>query len=1023
MKRFLLPALFILIAQVTWGQTTTLSGRIFSAEDSTALQGSGVSILETYIGTYSEQDGSFILRNIPTGPCTLSVTCLGFQELRAPLNLTAKEINVGTIMLHESSIDLEEIVVTALVPAVVQMGDTTQYNADAFKTNPDADADELVSKIPGVILEDGKIEAQGEQVMKVYVDGEPFFFDDPLAALKNLPASVIQNIQIFDDMSDQAKFTGFDDGERVRAINIVTRGRAKNTTLFKAEASGGYDILDDPLGRYLAGGNFSRFSKKNRITLTGLSNNINTSQFNQGQNTTMDNNGNVINQSAGVNTLNNYGLNYTYTGTKVKLTAAYTFNDNSAKIVRDGYTYNTSGMGNMAGREDYVYSDNYTWSTSHKANLRFEWKFSKQNTFVWTPQVTFGKSGGDPYVRTLNVRNGTPTQRSLVWTPSETERHSISGNALLTHRFSTPGRSLSLNFNYSISDSETEQYRHTIYRDNYNKNRSDWALSSVVARRTGTENHGNVMRLKLTYTQPLAKGHSLSANLLGNINRGIYNKQVYTYKAADDDYTVKPDRLSNFFDRDYNSYGGNVGYLYKDSTYTLNASLDYMRLNQKRNQFEPRPILNKQEFNTFQPLVSLRYAVATGRFIRLEYTGETLLPDIQYMGSVINDASPNNLLLGNPDLKPGYEHSALFLYTSANTEKSRNFSFTLSAKTISNYVTTKTTLAGDTVFLNNGDIFIPDNPKNALLIERVNLDGYFSGRVASTYGFAVKPIKSNINISAGYSFIRNPSIYGIKGYSNSHITNMRLGITSNISQKIDFSAFYNASLRKNYNTTKKNTSYFQQTFFLSANIIFWKGLVFNTNFRWKCYDSRSSKHQYPYVVVEDHRFVYVLGDARNPGRDYSESQFMLNVSLGKKFLPKKNLEVRLTASDLFNETGGIQHTVKTNSVEDIRTNTLGRHFMLRVMYSFNSMTHGKNALQNKGTNNPAQTRQGNVQGKQGQNVNQNKQGGSQTRQGSNLTNKANSNTQLKKQGSTGASNGGQTQNKTNKQTKAAAGSK
>lgn len=567
---------------------------------------------------------------------------------------------------------------------------------------------------------------------------------------------------------------------------------------------------------------------------------------------------------------------------------------------------------------------------------------------------------------------------------SETDRYGISGNALLTHRFATPGRSLSLNFNYSINNSETEQFRHTIYRDSYNKNKSDWTLGTNVARRTTTENWGNVMKLKLTYTQPLAKGHSLSANLLGNVNQGIYDKQVRTYKAADDDYTVKPDRLSNFFDRDYNSYGGNIGYLYKDSLITINANLDYMRLNQKRNQFEPRPILTKQEFNTFQPLVSMRYTLTQGRFIRLEYSGSTVLPDIQYMGSVINDASPNNLLLGNPDLKPGYEHSALFFYTAANTEKSRNFSFTVSAKTISDYVTTKTTMAGDSVVLNNGDVFYPENPKNALLIERVNLDGYFSGRVASTYGFAFKPLKSNINLSAGYSFIRTPSIYGVMSHSNSHITNVRLGITSNISQKIDFSAFYNASLRKNYNTTKKNTTYFQQTFFCSANIVFWKDLVFNTSFRWKHYKNTSSKHQYNYVFVENHKFVYVLGDARNPGRDYSESQFLLNVSLGKKFLPKKNLEVRFTANDLFNETGGIQHTVKTNSVEDIRTNTLGRHFMLRVMYSFNSMYHGKAAKQNKGGNfNQGQTRQWNNQNgqnKQGQNGGQNKQG---TGQGNN----------------------------------------
>ena len=147
-------------------------------------------------------------------------------------------MDLGIIYLRTASKDLGNVTVTQ---SVIQMkNDTMEISASAFKTKPNAVAEDLLKKIPGMeVAKDGSVKSQGETVQRVLVDGKRFFGDDPKMATRNLPPDVIDKIQLFDDLSDQSKFTGFDDGNRVKTINITTKKDKRKGYFGKLVLGGG----------------------------------------------------------------------------------------------------------------------------------------------------------------------------------------------------------------------------------------------------------------------------------------------------------------------------------------------------------------------------------------------------------------------------------------------------------------------------------------------------------------------------------------------------------------------------------------------------------------------------------------------------------------------------------------------------------------------------------------------------------------------------------------------------------------
>jgi hypothetical protein len=232
-------------------------------------------------GAVTGAGGVFWLKNVPQGAYTLVVERLAYTPFRKPITVSsasADTMRLGVLRLQSSAVKTQEIEVSERAARVEVKGDTLEYNAKAFKTDKNAAAEDLIRKLPGIEVENGTVKAQGENVRRVLVDGKPFFGDDPTAVLKNLPAEIIDRIQVSDQMSDQAQFTRFDDGDRTKTLNIVTRADKRNGQFGKLY--GGYGSNTDRFeSRYTAGGNVNFFNGDRRISLIGMGNNINQQNF------------------------------------------------------------------------------------------------------------------------------------------------------------------------------------------------------------------------------------------------------------------------------------------------------------------------------------------------------------------------------------------------------------------------------------------------------------------------------------------------------------------------------------------------------------------------------------------------------------------------------------------------------------------------------------------------------------------------------------------------------------------------
>ena len=225
--------------------------------------------------TLSNKQGIFEVKGLGEGDYRVVVSSKGYIEFKKNVSITAtaKAVDFGSLVVEKDYKTLEGVVITSESPIQVK-NDTIQFNASGFKTLPNATAEDLLKKLPGVEVDnEGNVKSQGETVQKVLVDGKEFFGNDPKLATKNLTADMIESIQVFDDMSDQAKFTKIDDGSRSKTINIKLK-KDRNKGYFGRALVG---VGDN--NRYEGNMSINKFQGDKRISLLFNTNNINKQGF------------------------------------------------------------------------------------------------------------------------------------------------------------------------------------------------------------------------------------------------------------------------------------------------------------------------------------------------------------------------------------------------------------------------------------------------------------------------------------------------------------------------------------------------------------------------------------------------------------------------------------------------------------------------------------------------------------------------------------------------------------------------
>jgi len=923
MKKFFITTVMMLLSLgELWAQQISVSGSLQDGQTRTPLIGATVVLIpqrdtSQKLFGLTDAQGHFQIGNLTSGNYRLSISYLGYQSLQRTIAIEkSQSLNLGVLYLQPTKTILQEVKVVGQVPPSQMKGDTVEYNAQAYKTNPNATAEDLVGKMPGIIVNsDGSVTAHGETVQKVLVDGKPFFGNDPTTALRNLPAEIVDKVEVFDKMSDQAQFTGFDDGNTQKTINIVTRADRRNGQFGKLYAGYGTD------SRYSLGGNINFFNGDRRISVIGMSNNVNQQNFafqdllgvtgggggfggGRGGYRGAGGIGNfLVGQQNGIVTTNSIGLNYSDDwGKKITVTGSYFFNtshnNNQQTIDR---TYFVSQNANQLYHEnDLSSSTNY----NHRFNLRMEYQINDKNSLIFTPSFNTQE-----YNSSSSVAGAYYTPDSVMISQTNTQRNShntgynFSDNLLWRHAFNKKGRTLSVNLSTSLSEKNGTNL--LLANNSYFKDPSN--IFDTTNQQSVLHSHTNQIGATLDYTEPIGQKSQLLLTYNTSYTTGESDKNTYQFDPIKQEYANLDTGLTNNYKSYYtaNQFGASYRYRANNNLF-FTAGLSYQIANLEGDRTFPMNTTIKRNFYNLLGNAMMRYKIGNTKNLRVFFRTSTNAPSISQLQDVVDNSNPLQLTTGNPNLQQETTQSLFVRYSAVNTDKNKMFFAFLGVQQTQNNITNATITATQDSVLAHGVIL----NKGSQLTYPVNLNGYWSIRSFATLGLPLKFMKSNLNLSGGINFSRTPGLVNNqKNYANNFGVTFPIVISSNISENLDFTLSYtpNYNIVKNSIQPNLNSNYFSNAASARINWIFWKGFELDNNITYQKYSGLGETYDKPYLLW--------------------------NISFGKHFFKKQNGELQLTVFDLLKQNRSINRNVTETYIENSTTSVLQQYFLLTFTYN------------------------------------------------------------------------------------------
>jgi hypothetical protein len=927
-------ASFLTIA--VYSQQFRISGRIIDSTDNSFLQGATISLFPESdsakpVYTTSDSTGRFTFDGLKPQKYRISISYIGYYPRVESVNIGSGDHMMGPVLLRQKVEPLEGVEVIDKVPIATLKGDTVQFNAEAFKVNPDATAEDLARKMPGITIEDGTVKAQGEEVKKVLVDGREFFGEDPNLALKTLPAEVIQKIEIFDKLSEQAEFTGFDDGSSIKTMNIITRPETRNGTFGRVYGGYGTD------NRYTAGGNINFFNEDQRVSILGLSNNINQQNFGSQDLLGVMSSGSrrrgppgrdgmgggppgggmrsfgggasnfMVGPQDGITTTHSAGVNYSdQWGKKIKVTASYFFNaskNDSEEATSSEYII-PDDTNQFYDENSESLTDNY----NHRFNARLEWAIDSFNSVIIRPRVNFqtneysSDAGGITSLGNERVLNSTMNTYN-----DKSSGFNIDNDLLYRHAFRKRGRTFSINLGTGFNGSNSDNTLLAI-------NRSD-RTTDTINQLSGTGKDGYSLSASLVYTEPVSGHGQLNINYHSSYSNSRADKATYDFDPETDDYTNFDTILSNQFDNGYLSNRFGAGYRYFKYKVMFMGGIAYQRADLISTQVFPQEGDLEQTFHNLLPNAMFRYSFSRSTNLFTFYRSTTQAPGISQLQNVVDNSDPLNITAGNPSLKQEYTNMLIGRYSATNTNRSKFFFVMLFLRNTRDYISSSSLIASIDTIIGEGILM----NKGSKLTIPVNVDGYWNARTFVTYGVPLEKIKTNMNLNAGFTYTRTPGVIN-KTKNISHTMNLNLGTVfgSNISERIDFTLSYNGSINFVTNSVQdaEDNDYYYQSIGLRFNWITWKEIVLRNDFTHKLYLGLSDIFNQDYLVW--------------------------NLQVGKKFLKDNRAELSLGIYDLLNQNRSIRRTVNETSIQDSETQVLQRYLMLTFTYNFKNFAGTEN---------------------------------------------------------------------------------
>ncbi len=909
-----LLALFCL-SLPAFSQTVSVSGTIKDETDKKAIKNAVVALIRQkdsvlYKFTRTDGEGNFSIRNIKPGSYNLLTTHPVYADYVDSIGLNESTNNLGIISLITKSKLLQEVIVKSGSPIHIK-GDTTIYTADSFKVKDGASVEDLLRKMPGFqVGKDGQLKAQGETVKNVLVDGEEFFGNDPGMVLKNLQANTVQEVQVYDKKSDQATFTGIDDGIKEKTVNLKLKANKKKGYFGKAEVAGGAP------DNYNNSVMLNAFKGKRKLSAYGFMSNTgrtdlgwqDSEKFGGGEMDGMtsgvtedggmwmsyNSNGedSYYNGRNGIPKNWNGGLHYSnkYKGDSLNINGSYRY----AKIAAPGFsqTFSKIFLPDSSWRNNSNASSNNT-KERHNLSFTIESKLDSNNTikFVNRASANINNSNSNYYEESLTNQNDF-INNSTRKTNTTSNGQKYQGTLNWNHKFKKTRRTFSATADVNLNHTDSKIFLYSL--NNFYKGTAI-TKRDTIDQKTLNNADAKTFTVNVGYTEPLSKSLSLGITYSANISNSS-NYRTVLKKDALGDFATKIDSLSNNFDfnRLVHRPGMTLRMVKKRISGGIGAAVAFNNFKQNN---VSKGVKQDYNFNNFFPSANVQIKLKGNKNFRLNYNGNAQAPSLQQLQPIVDNSNPLSIFIGNGDLKQSFSN---------NFSGSFNWSKPLSDNYIWSYCNYSVTNNAFTQFNS-----IDSLGRN--VYKTVNVNGNKSLRVDFNYNFAIGSGKKKIQLSFGPNMEYNRYIDFVNGFKNIN-NNMSYGIRIQVYKYVEDKYNFNIGPNLDFNNTSSSINNSSNTHFWSlggwgeASVYLKKSLSVNTN-------------------------ANINFRQKDPRLTKNNNYIRWNADI-KKYVYKKELSLKFGINDILNQNRGYENNFSTYKFTESYFNTLKRYWLLTFTWEF-----------------------------------------------------------------------------------------
>ena len=950
MKKILITTLFICYSLLAMAQSGKVVITVLDAQSKQGIAGAIIDIApagkpekaKQYISAYG---GKTSLPAMSYGEYEISASFLGYQTKTEKVNITAANREKITIEISEEATNIETVVMQVQAIRASTKGDTISYNAGAYKVASDADVEGLLKKMPGITVSNGTVEAQGETVKKIFVDGKEFFGEDVSTALNSLPAQAVKSVEVVNKLSDNAEFSGMDDGQGYKALNIVTHENMRQGVFGKVYGGYGYQEETDDITnehKYMFGGNVNYFSGSSRLSAIGMLNNINQQNFSfedimgvsgegggQGGGMGRGVGQYMVRPQNGIANVGSVGLNYSNAWGKkdaLKLQASYFFNQTHTRNLSELIRWYEAPLANQGTLTENGYSDNT--NSNHRLNLRLDWRINENHSIM--SRTNLSLQGYDPFSHTDGLQKGAEGSGiyNIINRGSEGGGNGSRFSEFLQYRVKLGkkmGRLLTIDGNINTRNYNNDSKSYSVEKTDVAYNEAGEIIAAnPIMRYLNTINDSKNINAgtTLSYSEPLSKTTQLTARYSLNLSNQKSDKDTWNF-GTNDQYTngeLDP-KLSSYQTSDYITHSAGPGFRYtKDrNTVILNVNYQYSTLKGVIDSETSQRI--KHSYNDITYFFMGNFNINRQNSIRMFVTSYTDNPGIWQLQNILNISDAQNVSRGNENLNPAYAHRVNFHYNHTNLEKGRTFMWMFSFNATQDYMASSTYTNEDTTgTMRDIASELGYTPTRYSTYE--NVDGQMSIRTHFNLGVPLNFMKCNFNIMAGVNYSKTPSLVnGERNMASNMGYDARAVLSSNISENVDFTFSWNGTYNQANNslaTGGGKNEYFNHTASGTLKAVFWKGFTFTASAN----------------------YVQYIGYTN----DYNDAYTLCNAYIGKKIFRNQLGEILIGVNDIFNQNTAFTRTTGSGYTQNAWNSIIGRYYT--IQFTYNLRVFGKKGSRN-----------------------------------------------------------------------------